>query len=62
MAMSTQWRWTGGMESRRAGLEYTALDVVCAGLAIGRKRRAAMFRGLQVMEAAALDIWRKAEK
>ncbi|WP_198116934.1 DUF1799 domain-containing protein [Massilia rhizosphaerae] len=56
MAMSDQWIWTGGMESRRAGLNLCALPVVYEGLAISRKQRPEVFQGLQVMASAALGV------
>lgn len=54
LALSTQWHWTGGMEPRRAGLYYPSLECVYDGLEIDRKKRAEIFRGVQVMEYAAL--------
>jgi len=54
--MDTQWRWTGGMEPRRSGLDFTALAPVLDGLQVPRKRRAEVFRGLKVMERAALEV------
>jgi hypothetical protein len=55
LSMATQWIWTGGMESRRAGLNYTALPLVYEGLDISPERRPDIFRGLRVMEIAALE-------
>ncbi|MET3132859.1 hypothetical protein AAKU55_003140 [Oxalobacteraceae bacterium GrIS 1.11] len=62
MDMAGQWRWTGGMESRRDGLEYGSLPLVYEAHGIGKKKRVAVFRGLQVMERSALNVWRQAEK
>jgi hypothetical protein len=59
LAISTQWHWTGGMESRRAGLFYPSLDPVYEGLGIRKKKRPAIFRGLQTMEHAALAEFAK---
>jgi len=56
LAMSTQWVWTGGMDPRRAGLNLVALPVVYEGLQVSRKKRPEVFRGLKVMEAAALEV------
>lgn len=56
LAMEGQWVWTGGMESRRAGLNFSALPVVYEGLEVKRKRRPEVFQGVRVMERAALDI------
>jgi hypothetical protein len=53
--MSTQWRWTGGMESRRCGFDLAVLPVVYEGLEVGQGKRAEVFQGLQVMENAALS-------
>jgi hypothetical protein len=53
--MSTQWRWTSGMESRRAGFDYGALPAVYEGLGVPKKMRQEVFQGLRVMEAAALE-------
>lgn len=44
------------MEPRRAGLYYPSLDKVYEGLEITRKSRPEIFRGLQVMEHAALSV------
>lgn len=54
IAMSKQWIWTGGMESRRDGLLYQSLDRVYEGLEVRRRDRPKVFRGLQAMEHAAL--------
>lgn len=62
LAMATQWRWTGGMEPRRCGLEYAALPVVCELVGIGKKKRPGVFDRLRVMESAALNVWRDADK
>jgi hypothetical protein len=56
LAMSDQWRWTGGMEPRRAGLDLTALPVVYEGLGVHRKQRPEVFRGLKLMAATALEV------
>ena len=56
LAMAEQWRWTGGMEPRRAGLDFNALPVVYEGLQVRRKRRPEVFAGLLVMQRAALEI------
>jgi hypothetical protein len=56
LAMSDQWIWTGGMESRRAGLNLCALPVVYEGLTIRRKQRPEVFQGLKLMVSAALEV------
>jgi hypothetical protein len=55
-AMDTQWRWTGGMQSYQAGLDFNALPATYEGLQVPRKRRAEVFQGLKVMERAALQV------
>lgn len=59
MSASTQWRWTGGMQSMRDGLDYQALDLPFMAVGVKKKRRIAVFKSLQVMERAALEVWRK---
>jgi hypothetical protein len=60
IAMATQWRWTGGMEPRRCGLDYGALPMVYEGLEIRRKDRPTVFQGLRMMEVEALDVMLRA--
>ena len=60
LSMSTQWRWTGGMEPRRCGLEYGSLQAVYGAHGTSKKDQARMFSDLRAMEAAALDAWSKA--
>lgn len=43
------------MEPRRAGLYYPSLDRAYEGLEIAKKKRPEIFRGIQVMEHAALS-------
>jgi hypothetical protein len=57
MAMAGQWRWSGGMESHRTGLDYPALPIVFDLLNIRKKRRPEIFRDLQTMEFSALSTW-----
>jgi hypothetical protein len=54
--MCTQWRWTGGMEPRRAGFDMGVFPIVCDGLQIPRKQRPEVYRGLKAMEGAALEV------
>lgn len=56
LAMGEQWRWTGGMEPRRAGLDLSALPIVYEGLQVRRKKRPEVFQGLLVMQRAALEV------
>jgi hypothetical protein len=60
LAMVTQWIWTGGMESRRAGLNYLALPIVYDALGVSTEDRPDVFEGLRVMEIEALDVLTKA--
>jgi hypothetical protein len=54
--MERQWRWTGGMQSYQAGLDFNALPVACEALQVPRKRRAEVMQGIKVMEGAALQV------
>ena len=56
LAMCTQWIWTGGMEPLRVGLNLCALPVVYEGLEVPAEQRPEVFKGLKVMEAAALEV------
>ena len=54
--VQTQWR-VGGMGDR-TGLDYAGVAAFMRdGLAIRAKDRAEMFKGLQAMENAVLDVW-----
>jgi hypothetical protein len=55
-AIDSQWRWTGGMQSYQAGLDFNVLPTVYEGLQVPRKRRPEVFQGLKVMERAALQV------
>jgi hypothetical protein len=60
LAMQTQWRTAAfsGLGSARlmyVGLDYSAIDPVCRMLDVKRKRRAAIFQSLRIMENAVLD-------
>ena len=57
MAMSSQWRWSGGNMPRRVGLDYSALEHPIRSLGIRKKNRGKAFSGMQIMEHAALDEW-----
>jgi hypothetical protein len=59
LAMSEQWRWTGGMESHRAGLDLCALPVAYEGLQVPKKKRPEVFQGVLLMQRAALDVMHK---
>ena len=61
-AMGTQWRVSAGMSGLiYMGLEYTALPVVEARLAIPRADRADLFSRLRVMESSARGELNKAK-
>ena len=57
LSMSTQWRWTGGMDPRRCGLDDSVLKLHFAMAGIGKKVQPQAFRDLRSMEAAALEVW-----
>lgn len=54
MALSTQWRVGMGGAT---GLDYTALAAAMDMLAIKRKKRAALFWQIGLMEAEVLNMW-----
>jgi hypothetical protein len=60
LAMATQWTWTGGMESRRAGMNYASLPIVYDALGVPQEGRPEVFEGLRTMEVEALDVLTKA--
>lgn len=57
MSMSTQWIWTGGMESRRAGLNHAVFPLHLDKCRISKKDRFAVMDDVQTMEHAALAVW-----
>lgn len=54
MALSTQWRVGMGGAT---GLDYTALAAAMDMLAVKRKKRAALFGQIGLMEAEVLNMW-----
>lgn len=60
MSMSTQWIWTGGMASYRAGLNHAVLPLHLSKLGVPRKQRFAVMEDVQTMECAALAVWAEA--
>ncbi|MDR6500314.1 hypothetical protein J2785_003470 [Burkholderia ambifaria] len=61
VSMTTQWRMTGisgfgGASMLHTGLDYSALEPVFRLLGVKRKRRAALFQQIRVMEEAALEV------
>lgn len=60
LSMSTQWLYTGGMESHRCGLNHAVFQLHADAQGVPRMRRAAVLAGLIAMEHAALDVWAKA--
>jgi hypothetical protein len=61
VAMTTQWRMTGiagfgGASMLHTGLDYSSLEPVLRLLDVKRKRRAALFQQIRVMEEAALEV------
>lgn len=60
-AMQTQWRWvTAAHTPHRVGFDYSVLPVVAS--AVGVKVKKNNFAKLQVLEAVALDVFRKREE
>lgn len=57
LSMSTQWRWTGGMASMRAGLDYGVIHHSYEAFGVKRKEQPAMFFAIRSMERAALAAW-----
>ncbi|MFS8973857.1 DUF1799 domain-containing protein [Cupriavidus necator] len=56
LTLQTQWRQVAGMAGCvRIGLDYAAIETPLRLYEIKRKRRAALFNDLRVMEAAALE-------
>ena len=62
LSMATQWRWTGGMEPRRCGLDDSVMAWHFAMNGIENHAQPQAFRDLRAMEAAALDAWCHADK
>lgn len=61
LALSTQWRFVGistmvGARIVQTGLDYSAVESIMRLMDIKPRRRAALFKKLQIMEQAALDI------
>lgn len=58
MSLATQWR-RAGQAGVAIGLEYGAIrdTLWLMGLSPGRSERAFLFRGLQIMELATLEVW-----
>jgi len=60
-AMKTQWRWvTAAHTPVRVGFDYSALAIVAKG--VGVKVGKTNFAKLQIMEAAALQVFRAAPR
>ncbi|WP_307720715.1 DUF1799 domain-containing protein [Duganella sp. BJB476] len=62
MSMSTQWRWIPGMEPQRDGLDFTTFQLELATAGVKKKQVTEVFQGVKVMERAALNTWRAAQK
>ena len=60
LSMSTQWQWTGGMESHRCGLNHAVLPLHMDKCSVPRKRRFEVMADVQAMEHSALEVWGKA--
>lgn len=59
-SMSTQWLWTGGMESHRCGLNHAVLVLHMDKARVPRKRRFEVMADVQTMERSALNVWNQA--
>ncbi|MCY1253019.1 hypothetical protein D9M68_123140 [compost metagenome] len=56
LTLQTQWRQVAGMtDCLRTGLDYAAIEPVLRLRGVKRKRQAALFADLRVLEAAALE-------
>nr|WP_295991762.1 DUF1799 domain-containing protein [Rugamonas sp.] len=62
LSMATQWRWTGGMTSRREGLEYGAFPIAFEAVGIKKKNRRDIIVDVQSMERASLAVWNNPNK
>lgn len=60
LSMSTQWLWSGGMETYRCGLNHAVLMLHMDKLKVPDERRFEVMDGVQTMEHAALEVWNKA--
>lgn len=54
-ALSTQWRWLGGMAVIRTGLDYAAIEPTARGLEL--PVTPGLFNDIRTLELAALDAW-----
>ena len=57
--LSTQWRYSGGMQSIPVGLDYTAVSAVFTMHEVKRRHQADLLAQLRVMEAEALNVLHK---
>lgn len=57
VALWTQWSWTGGMDSQRAGLPFERIESYCRMTRVPTSRRGGLLAELRVMEAAALECF-----
>jgi len=60
LAMTTQWRWSGGMASQRVGFDYNAISIVREGLELKADVFPRCFSDLRAMEGAVLGEFNKA--
>ncbi|MES2126647.1 MAG: DUF1799 domain-containing protein [Pseudomonadota bacterium] len=58
LSMSTQWRWSGGMQSQRVGLDFTTFELELKSAGIKSKQAHTIFGDIKRMERAALKVWR----
>lgn len=45
------------MAPRRAGLDHAVFPLHAKKIGVKKRRRIAVFEGVQIMECAALDVW-----
>jgi hypothetical protein len=62
MSMATQWRWIPGMMPQRDGLDFTTFQMELVAAGVKKKQTTEIFQGIKVMERAALNTWRTAQK
>jgi hypothetical protein len=51
-----QWRWTGGVDARRAGLDWSQVEAAMRLRGVPRVERPDMMTALQLMERTALEV------
>jgi len=62
LSMSTQWQWTGGMQSFRCGLNHAVLPLHMSKVGVPRQQRMKVMADVQVMERSALEHWAEVDE